>query len=216
MAQQAQNQNGMPGMLIQQGTPADAAGIAAVVAEAFGEFFERLGVAPHAMGKLLTAMVVPQRFMVARDQNNAIVGVAGWGDAQGYSIVVDQKVLRRSLGFMRGSIIGRFLQAEIQRPHAFMPGQAQVDWVAVAKTHRGRGIAGRLLGQLLAQTDYSLYTLEVVEGNERVIPLYERLGFAQTGRLREKAARLKGFHYRHVMACRPAQAKEKSSAALHK
>jgi ribosomal-protein-alanine N-acetyltransferase len=56
--------------------------------------------------------------------------------------------------------------------------------VAVASTHRRRGIASALLEHLFALTRDDMrrgYTLEVRVSNEPAIRLYERLGFAVRG-----------------------------------
>lgn len=63
-------------------------------------------------------------------------------------------------------------------------GEGEITNVAVAVDYRGQGLARRLMEALLAQgtamgiTDF---TLEVRDGNEPAIRLYESLGFVQEG-----------------------------------
>lgn len=50
-----------------------------------------------------------------------------------------------------------------------------------------------------ADGTYPAYELDVVEGNEGVIPLYESVGFQEIGREKENMAWLKGFKHRTIM-----------------
>ena len=53
--------------------------------------------------------------------------------------------------------------------------------IAVADTHRRRGIARMLVEELIRQLDASQLTLEVRASNAPAITLYESLGFTQVG-----------------------------------
>ena len=53
--------------------------------------------------------------------------------------------------------------------------------VAVADTHRRRGIARMLVEELIRQLDAYQLTLEVRASNAPAIALYEKLGFTQVG-----------------------------------
>ena len=53
--------------------------------------------------------------------------------------------------------------------------------IAVADTHRRRGIARMLVEELIRQLDAYQLTLEVRASNAGAIALYESLGFAQVG-----------------------------------
>ena len=53
--------------------------------------------------------------------------------------------------------------------------------IAVADTHRHRGIARMLVEELIRQLDAYQLTLEVRASNAPAIALYEKLGFTQVG-----------------------------------
>ena len=53
--------------------------------------------------------------------------------------------------------------------------------IAVADTHRRRGIARMLVEELICQLDAYQLTLEVRASNAPAIALYEKLGFTQVG-----------------------------------
>jgi len=53
--------------------------------------------------------------------------------------------------------------------------------IAVADSHRRRGIARLLVQELIARLDATMLTLEVRASNAPAIALYESLGFTQVG-----------------------------------
>ncbi len=190
---------------IRQGTAADARGIADTIVEAFYDQFKALTTDKEGVAKGLAQMLHPERFTVAADGQGNVVGTVGLSDEHSYCVTIRPDVLRAAMGFVKGNIAAVALKDEFYRPKTFKPGQAQIDFVAVRKSERGQGLAQQMLEHLLKQGGYSLYTLDVIEGNEQVMPLYEKLGFQETGREKEKTAWAKGFSFRHMMAYAPEQ-----------
>ena len=60
-------------------------------------------------------------------------------------------------------------------------GEADMMNIAVADSHRRRGIARALVEELIARLDATMLTLEVRASNTPAIKLYESLGFQQVG-----------------------------------
>lgn len=57
--------------------------------------------------------------------------------------------------------------------------------IAIRKEFWGLGLGKALLSRLQTlakETGYEQFELEVIDGNDRALRLYERLGFVQTGR----------------------------------
>ena len=59
--------------------------------------------------------------------------------------------------------------------------EADMMYIAVADTHRRRGIARALVEELIRQLDAYQLSLEVRSSNAPAIALYEALGFVQVG-----------------------------------
>ncbi|MDI9502496.1 MAG: GNAT family N-acetyltransferase [Bacillota bacterium] len=114
-----------------------------------------------------------------------------------------RKRICRAFGLLRGTIAAYAMRSEFYQPKRFRTGQAHVSFVAVRERARGHHLAGKMLEVLLRVGGYRQYTLDVVEGNEKVIPIYEGVGFEHAGRHKEKAAFLKGFSYRYLMEYQP-------------
>jgi ribosomal-protein-alanine N-acetyltransferase len=60
-------------------------------------------------------------------------------------------------------------------------GEADMMNIAVADSHRRRGIARALVEELIVRLDATMLTLEVRASNAPAIRLYESLGFRQVG-----------------------------------
>lgn len=176
----------------------DRAGIAATIAEAFSDHFKALKMPAEAIAGLLQPAIDPGHFIVAVSGPD-VVGTLGVADENGYPLVVQRAFLRRELGWLKGSITAAIMADEYYRPKSFTPGQGHIDFVAVRHAARGRGVAAEMLRFALASLPHHPLTLDVVEGNERVLSLYQRAGFKIVDRPREKHGWMKGFRFRYLM-----------------
>lgn len=192
---------------IRRGEENDAQGIADTVTEAFFDHFKSLCNDPQKVAATLCPAVRTAQFLVAQEEETGeVVGTIGIADAKDYPIAVQPKNLRQAFGWFRGTIASRIMRDEFYQPKTFRKGQAHVSFVAVREKARGHHLATVMLEALLQQKAYEVYTLDVVEGNGRVIPIYRSVGFEETGREKEKGAALKGFSFRYLMEYRPATA----------
>ncbi len=101
----------------------------------------------------------------------------GWSEDEFERLLADRAIVahrvtigRRLVGFIISRIIA---------------GEAEILSVAVASSHRGKGLAGQMLNQHLRRlAGFGTRTvfLEVGEGNTPANRLYQRAGFRQVGR----------------------------------
>ena len=186
---------------LRYGQERDRRGIAETIVAAFWDQLGHLVNDQEAVIRLLADFIIPEHFYAAADpESNRVLGAFSFADEHGYAFRLDESAMKRTFGFVKGSIASAVLKDEFYRPAVFGPGQAHIDFVAVRADQQGQGLAKRMLGAFLQEKRYQLYTLEVVEGNERAISLYLQLGFVQTGRQPEKRARLLGFSFRYTLA----------------
>lgn len=191
---------------LRYGQEHDRRGISETIVAAFWDQLGHLVNDQEKVIHLLADFVLPDRFFVAADKESSqILGTFSIVDERGYAFKVDEAAIKKAFGLFKGSIASAVLKDEFYRPKAFKTGQAHIDFVSVREEYRNRGLAKQMLKAFLQEKRYGLYTLEVVEGNERVLPLYQQLGFAQTGREPEKRARLLGFSFRYNLAYIPEQ-----------
>ena len=122
-----------------------------------------------------------EHFYVALD-GEKIAGFVGCVDKKPPPISLDRKILRREMGFVRGTITYFALNyAIINKPYPFAqpPQSGSIEFVATAPEYQGRGVAFGLLSHVMEIMPYSKYVLEVVGINAVAIRLYEKLGFAE-------------------------------------
>lgn len=185
--------------VIRDAMEADRPGVTDVIVEAFYDHLKHAHPDKAVLGRLLAGSLVMSRFVVAADASGKVAGAVGVSDAHGYAITLNTRDVRRALGMMRGLLTALFMKPELERPRRFEDGQGHVDFVAVRERARRQGLAGRMLAQAMTRPGYRVFTLEVVQGNEYVLPLYQAAGFAVTGREQEKHRRLKGFAFRYLL-----------------
>lgn len=187
---------------IRDGKEGDQSGIAETIAEAFYDSFKAIVKSKQKIVEVLTVGIQPQLFIVA-EEGECIVGVIGMAAGGNYPILYDKKAAAKHFGWLRAKLAAPVVEAEFYQPKTFQEGQCQLAFVAVREGARGRGTAKQMLLFLLEKREYSLYTLDVVEGNERALSLYKGVGFQETGRQKEENRWIKGFSYRYLLSYRP-------------
>lgn len=186
--------------IIRPASAGDCDGIAATIVEAFNDEFRALNATMEELVTALSPAVDVTHFWVAVERESGqVVGTVGFADETGYPMQVQVDHLRRSFGFIRGSITAMIMRDEFYRPARFSPGQAHIDFVAVRVAARGHQLASRVLRCLMAANPRQHYTLDVTAGNEHVIPIYESVGFRVERREKENLAWFKGFKFRYLM-----------------
>jgi [ribosomal protein S18]-alanine N-acetyltransferase len=101
----------------------------------------------------------------------------GWGDTEVEGLLTERNVLTHRA--MNGRALAGFIMSRIAAD------EAEILSVAVARSHRGRGLAGKLLSlhlRRLAGLGVRSVFLEVGEKNDPATQLYERAGFTEVGR----------------------------------
>ena len=139
-------------------------------------------------------------------QDEEIAALATCIDGKKQAVHFDKKSFRKTMGFLHGSfaylILNRFIMHH-QYPFVFEPEMGAIEFVAAAPAHRGKGVAGKLIEHMMANTPYAHYILEVADTNAPAIRLYTRLGFAEF--MRTPAPKRSGFNHFIYMRISPKQ-----------
>lgn len=186
---------------IRPAKPGDARGIAETIVEGFYQDLKALTKSKKKLLRVLEPAIQLDRFFVAEDtRTGTVVGAVGLSDLQGYSVQLKPDVFKAELGPVIGSLGVKIMSYEINRPGVFGNNQGQIDFVCVRHSARGHGLAEKMINRLFQDTRYAEYTLDVVEGNERALALYERVGFRVVGIEKEIGGKwFKNFSYRYLM-----------------
>lgn len=185
------------------GTDADRAGIVAAVSTAFYDQFKALSSDKNKVIEGLSHAVVPDRFVIAIEDGQ-VIGVVAIAFAGRNPFNVDYSQLAKILGPIYGHIGGRVLEREVRPPVKVGTKEAFISCVGTIPAARGKGVATGMLRKALEVAPARTYILDVMEGNEKVLPLYEGVGFRIVDRVKEPFGRLRGMHFRYILI-RPGQ-----------
>ncbi|MCL2190111.1 MAG: GNAT family N-acetyltransferase [Defluviitaleaceae bacterium] len=158
--------------------------VSAIFTEGFYEGgFKHIDRDKAVIARALAHMFILDHFYAAIEGEEILAFIA-ITDKKPPPIRLDKALLRRELGFIRGSIVHWALVKQlINRPYPFTVTQdmGSVEFVATAPNHRGKGIAKALLSHVMEerQLPYTKYVLEVIDNNSSAIKLYENLGFKE-------------------------------------
>ncbi len=186
---------------IRDGQEGDQAGIAATIVEAFYDNLKSISRSKKVLIEVLAKAVTVQRFVVAVDKKtNLVVGTIGLGDQQGYPVRVEEEQLIKIFGYLEGKLARMQMEDEFYTPKHFSPDQGQIDFVAVKRRARGHHLATEMLQYILrTKVKYRQFTLDVIEGNEGVLPIYRSIGFKISQKIPEKNGANKGFNFCYRM-----------------
>ncbi|SES03248.1 Acetyltransferase (GNAT) family protein [Gracilibacillus ureilyticus] len=76
---------------------------------------------------------------------------------------------------------------------------ASIEFVATSSAFRGKGVATAIMSYLLTLHEYDYYILEVADTNTNAVKLYEKLGFMEFKRVKQKFSKKAGINYRVYM-----------------
>jgi ribosomal protein S18 acetylase RimI-like enzyme len=140
-------------------------------------------------------MFVPDAFSVAV-LDRTIVGMGACTLAMAHAVEPRWQPLVAHLGLVKGTIAAVVLKREFHKPMP-LTGQrlASIAFMATDARYRGQGVASALLTHFLAQPDYDEYILEVADTNTSAVTVYQRLGFEEFTRIKDKHPDASGANY---------------------
>ncbi len=123
-------------------------------------------------------------------------GMAAVSDQLTEVVKLQKKELTKHLGFIKGRIAHYFLKKEfaaVEKPAK--PLMPEISFVSVLESKQRKGVAFKLINELIKNTSYNTYTLEVASSNYQAIALYEKLGFKHYSKHPVKNSKQAGFDY---------------------
>lgn len=127
-----------------------------------------------------------------------ITGITACTDGKTSCVYLKRREFIKHLGFVRGNIACSVLKKEFMMrkyPFNIQPGTASIEFVATAPEFRGKGIAASIIRYIIDVTSHAEYVLEVADTNENAVRLYQKLGFAEFQRVKQKYSEQSGINY---------------------
>lgn len=133
-----------------------------------------------------------------------IAGIAACTDGKVSSVQLKSQELKKHLGFFMGSIAYFVLKREFEEksyPFEITKGMGMVEFVATSAKYRGQGVASAIMTHIFESTPYDVYALEVADTNANAVKLYEKLGYSEFLRVKQKHSKKSGVNYLVYMKC---------------
>jgi ribosomal protein S18 acetylase RimI-like enzyme len=183
------------GQAVRRAVEADRAGIAAVIVEAYQCEFSTLSRNMDKIAAVLTPAVEVDRFFVT-GRGEDVIGAVACTDRTGRAMRVCAADWRSNLGLVRGTLAARILAPQWTSHLEYPQDTGYIEFVAVAERARRQGIATKLVEDVIAQTRYTDFELEVTDIDVAARDCYRKIGFVDVDRKKEKFGRIKGFRER--------------------
>jgi len=188
----------MANISIRTAKEADRMGISKVIAFAFEKDFSTLIKDMDKVSMALESGIDVNRFFVAESENQ-IIGVTACTDCDGRAVSIDKKAFRKHFGLLRGLLANIFLAPEFTTPLPYPKSTGYIEFVAVTKNARNKGVAAAMLKTVVEQTNYDEYMLDVTDINIAAQACYTKFGFVEVKRVKEKNGKQKGFNEKIYM-----------------
>lgn len=128
-----------------------------------------------------------------------VVGISACADNRQRAMQLDKTRYTKYFGFLMGSFAFDAMKKEFHSPLKYPDGTGYIECVATMPAACGRGVATKLMEATIAQAPYTEFVLEVMDTNDVAIRIYQRLGFVEFERKRERFGKQKGFNARIYM-----------------
>jgi ribosomal protein S18 acetylase RimI-like enzyme len=143
-------------------------------------------------------MICPDVFYLAVLEGE-IVGILACSNNWKRAFKIERAVLRKSFGYIKGSIAYRLMKDEFNKPVPYPDDTGYLECAATAVRARRRGVSTALFHYVMEHTPYRRYILEVADTNENANRLYRKPGFSEMERKKEPLSKVKGFQARVYM-----------------
>ena len=173
--------------------------VADVLAVGFGQLFHQLTRKEDEIRALLRSLILLENFYVV-EVDGRIAGCLALSAEGSRSSQVDSSEFRRIVGLVKGTIGAWVVRRLLTVPYELPEDTAYFEYVTILPEFRRRGLSSSLIMDTVERTEFRRYMLDVTSDNMEAYQLYEKLGFREVKREKERFAKQAGFEYRIYMA----------------
>ncbi|NLK27638.1 MAG: GNAT family N-acetyltransferase [Clostridiales bacterium] len=151
--------------------------------------------------KLITTFMdafCPDVFYLA-ELDGIIVGILACATNRQRAMHIDKTSMKKGLGFVMGNFAYSMLNKEFNTTLTYPDDTTYIECVATSEAARGKGVCTGLFRYVMKELPYRQFILEVADTNQTAYRLYNKLGFSEFERKKEKYSKLKGFNQRIYM-----------------
>lgn len=144
--------------------------------ESFGHMFEKFSKDKEALIECFEKSFIYDMIYVALD-GKRVVGFIAVSNCKGRVVNVNKKEFCNHFGKIKGAIFSWQLKMIMGKPVVSEPNQCYIDFVAVDKDYRRKGVAIELFNYIHEHLIFDEFNLDVLTTNPEAQKLYEKLGY---------------------------------------
>ncbi|MEG2017967.1 MAG: N-acetyltransferase [Clostridium sp.] len=145
--------------------------------ESFGHMFEKFSKDKEALIECFEKSFIYDMIYVALD-GKRVVGFIAVSNCKGRVVNVNKKEFCNHFGKIKGAIFSWQLKMIMGKPAVSEPNQCYIDFVAVDKEYRRKGVAIELFNYIHEHLIFDEFILDVLTTNPEAQKLYEKLGYS--------------------------------------
>jgi ribosomal protein S18 acetylase RimI-like enzyme len=171
--------------------------ISEIFVEGFYQWLKYFSKDKAKLKKAFAHMFNPEVFYIAVI-GDKVAGITACNDGAVPSVILNHREFRRHLGFFMGTIAYYLLRQEFEKkqyPFEITKGMGLIEFVATSDQYRGQGVATTIISHIINITPYKEYALEVADTNTNAVKLYEKLGFTDFMKVKDKHSKQSGINY---------------------
>jgi ribosomal protein S18 acetylase RimI-like enzyme len=172
--------------------------ISEIFVDGFSKDFRSFSRNNNTLIKAFAHMFVLDVFYVAI-MDNEIAGIMACTNMQMFCIKHNKKIFIKYFGIIKGLFLNSLFRYYFQKlpkyPIETNEKTASIEFVATLQKFRGKGVASSILKYLHSFPEYEEYILEVADINLPAIKLYEKMGYKEVYRKKEKYSKYSGINY---------------------
>lgn len=180
-------------------TSKDKCQIAFCIAEAYKEDFKDLKKSTEIISEALQSGIQTNRFYVAKDENDLIVGISAISDCTGRSVLTDKKSYKKHFGFIMGTIVCSVFRDLFEKQLNYNKETGYIEFVGVLPSFQRKGISTKLLDYSIKNSKYNKYVLDVTDINIAAYKCYKKYGFCEYKRVKVNKPKKYGFNEKVYM-----------------
>jgi ribosomal protein S18 acetylase RimI-like enzyme len=131
--------------------------------------------------------------------DNEIAGIMACTDMKTFCIKHDKQVFIKQFGLIKGIIANILFKNYFMKypkyPIKTNERTASIEFVATSEKYRGKGVASEIMNYLHSFPEYDEYILEVADTNMPAVKLYEKMGYKEVYRKKQRFSKYIGINY---------------------
>lgn len=150
--------------------------MSSIFIENFGHIFKNFSKDKEAMRICFEKSFIYDMIYVALD-GKTVIGFIAVSSCKGRVIDVNKKEFCNQFGKIKGTLFSWRLKSIMGKPAVREPNQCYIDFVAVDKNYRRKGVALELFNYIHEHLIFDEFYLDVLTTNKEAQELYKKVGY---------------------------------------